>query len=510
MQAATHDVVLATLNARWIHAAFGLRYLRANLGELRPRSALVEQEVTTRPLDVVERILQHRPRIVGLGVYIWNVAAMTEVVRTLALVAPEVRIVLGGPEVSHETAQQPIVAAAHYVIRGEADVAFAALCRCLLAGDPPAAKIIDAPPPDLAQIELPYQEYDDHDVAHRVIYVEASRGCPFTCDFCLSALDERVRPLPLAPLLASFERLLARGVRHFKFVDRTFNLGLDTSLAILEFFRARWRDGLLLHFEMIPDRLPERLRDVIAGFPPGGLQFEVGVQTFDEAVAARIHRRQDNRRIEANLRFLRAHTGVHVHADLIAGLPGEDLATFAAGFDRLLALDPQEIQVGILKRLRGAPIAAHDAAFAMRYGSEAPYEVLATSSLDFGALQRLRRFARYFDLVRNSGTFLTTAPLLWRSGSPFHGFLAFSDWLHARTGVQHGIALHRLAGLLFTYLTEVAGVSAPDAGRALWQDFQRTRPNDWPAFLRPYAGEAVPGGRPRRPTGGKRQARHLA
>lgn len=504
------DIVLATLNARWIHAAFGLRYLRANLGALRPRSTIVEMVAQASPLDVVERILAHRPRIVGFGVYIWNVTPLTAVVHALKRIAPDVVIVLGGPEVSHETEGQAIVDASDHVIRGEGDLAFARLCEDLLAGRPGHAKIIDAPPPDLAQVALPYEEYHATDIAHRVIYVEASRGCPFACEFCLSSLDERVRQVPLDAFLTSLARMLERGARNFKFVDRTFNLGLTTSLRILTFFLEHWREGLFLHFEMIPDRLPDALRAVIARFPAGAVQLEVGIQTFDDAVATRISRKQDNERAEANLHFLRTATGVHIHADLIVGLPGEDLATFGRGFDRLLALDPHEIQVGILKRLRGTPITRHDDAWRMRYGQEPPYEVLSTSCLDFATLQRLRRFARYFDLVRNNGNFVRTTPLLWREGSPFARFLAFSDWLHATTGAQHGIALHRLAELLFTYLVEVDAVPRELAGQALWDDFQATRPNDWPAFLRPFATETA-AARPRAAgKAGARQARHLS
>src|SRR4029078_8933745 len=134
----------------------------------------------------------------------------------------------------------------------------------------------------------------------------------------------------------------------FKFVDRTFNLNLNISREILRFFHERYVPGLFLHFEMIPERLPEALREWIRKFPPGALQFEVGIQTFNEEVANRISRRQDNSKIAENFRFLREETGVHIHADLIAGLPGEDLASFAAGFDRLVKLAPQEIQLGIL------------------------------------------------------------------------------------------------------------------------------------------------------------------
>src|SRR6185503_5035669 len=168
------------------------------------------------------------------GVYIWNVAETTEVVETLKRLAPQLVVVLGGPEVSYETEQQSIVQWADYVITGEADLKFGELCRQLLRDEKPLAKIQPAPLPDFSQLVLPYELYTDEDVAHRVIYVEASRGCPFTCEFCLSSLDIPVRQAPLPGLLGQLQRLLERGVKQFKFVDRTFNLNVSVSRAILE------------------------------------------------------------------------------------------------------------------------------------------------------------------------------------------------------------------------------------------------------------------------------------
>ena len=287
------DIVLTTLNAKYIHAAFGLRYLLANLGPLRVQAAIIEFDINQRPVDIVEALLARNPRIIGLGIYIWNVAPATEVVATLKRVRPDITIILGGPEVSYETELQPIAQAADYVITGEADLAFAGLCRQLLSGDRPAAKIIVAPPPEFSELVLPYDLYDAQDVAHRIIYVEASRGCPFSCEFCLSSLDIPVRQAPLPALLDHLQRLLDRGVRQFMFVDRTFNLNLEASRMILEFLLERHRPGLFFHFEIVPDRLPAALREVITRFPPGALQFEVGVQTFNAEVAERISRRQD-------------------------------------------------------------------------------------------------------------------------------------------------------------------------------------------------------------------------
>jgi radical SAM superfamily enzyme YgiQ (UPF0313 family) len=523
------DIVLATLNAKYIHASFGLRYLLANLGPLRSRARLLEFDIQQRPADIAEALLAQRPRIVGLGVYVWNVSPATELVAILKRVHPGLTVILGGPEVSHETDRQEITRLADHVITGEADLKFAEVCGQLLnpetspappGGHPPRAgqgrgeappRIIHAPPPDLDRLSPPYECYDAQDIAHRILYVEASRGCPFSCEFCLSSLEVPVRAVNLPAFLGEMRKLLDRGAKQFKFVDRTFNLSIPTSRAILEFFLARHQPGNFYHFEMVPDRLPEALREVIVRFPPGALQFEVGVQTFNPEVAARISRRQDYARLEDNLRFLREETGVHIHADLIAGLPGETIGSFGAGFDRLIALRPQEIQVGILKRLRGAPVARHDEEWRMIYDPNPPCEILQTAQCDFAAMQRLRRFARYWDLVGNSGNFVETTPLIWSGGaSPFESFMRWSVWLHERVKRTDAIALTRLMESLFVFLTDENQLDPKQVAGTMWRDYQRGGRRDPPEFLRPFLGESDKIAVRRESAGLKRQARHLA
>jgi radical SAM superfamily enzyme YgiQ (UPF0313 family) len=503
------EIVLTTLNAKYAHAAFGLRYLLANLGPLEKRAVIVEFDISQRPIDMVESLLRHAPTIIGIGVYLWNVDQATRLVAELKQVSPETIVLLGGPEVSYETGAQEIVRLADYVVTGEADLTLGEVCAAILEHRPPPERIIPARLPQFSELRLPYDFYTDRDIAERVVYVEASRGCPFECEFCLSSLEIPVRQAALDDFLAAMQRLLDRGLMQFKFVDRTFNLNLKVSRAILEFFLERFRPGLFLHFEMIPDRLPDALRNLISRFPPGALQFEVGIQTFNPEVATLISRRQDNALVERNLRWLREETGVHVHADLIIGLPGEGVESFAAGFDRLVALRPQEIQVGVLKRLRGTPIIRHDAPWDMHYSPCAPYEILRTKLIDFATMQRLKRFARYWDLVANSGNFLRTLPLLWGDQPPFAGFLRFSDWLYDASGRTSGIALRRLAELVFRYLIEERGADEKPAAEALWHDYQRGGRSDRPEFLRPYLSDFEMTA-PRRsiPSRMARQARH--
>jgi len=471
------SVILCTLNAKYIHASLGLRYLIANMPRyagiaLAARTKLVEFTLSKKINDMVNELLtqlgpvqDRQTQVVGLGVYIWNIHQTTELVRELKAVRPDLKIVLGGPEVSHETESQEIVRLADHVITGWGDVSFPKLCKALIEGPQPLMKIIVGEQPELDQIELPYKAFTDEDLANRVLYVEASRGCPFKCEFCLSSLDKTAWSFDTPLFLAELEALYLRGARHFKFVDRTFNLKLETSLKILQFFLDRLpKEGdepLFVHFEVIPDHLPARLKELIAQFPPGVLQFEVGIQTFNEEVQQRISRRQDNVQTEANLRWLLSSSHAHLHTDLIFGLPGESMESFAKGFDRLVEIGPQEIQLGILKRLRGTPLARHTEKFEMVYDSQAPYVVRQTQHLSQTDLERFTRMAKFWDLVANSGRFKQSLPLILEPTAPKHSsfwsFMNFSDELWLRFGRSYGLSPEELVDAVFDHLSVKAG-----------------------------------------------------
>ena len=492
-------ILLSTLNARYTHASLGLRYLLANMGPLQAQTVLQEFVIGAKTTEIVERLLAHQPRIIGFGVYIWNVEETTKVVAMLKRVAPHVTIILGGPEVSFESGEQAIVQLSDYLITGWGDATFAHLCAQVLHGPKPLMKVHAGVQPPMAEITLPYALYTEHDIAHRTIYVEASRGCPFKCEFCLSALDKTAWPFALDSFIAELEALHARGARLFKFVDRTFNLNIKTSLKIMQFFldklEANPDDPLYAHFELVPDHLPDALKEGISKFPPGALQFEIGIQSFNPAVQALVSRRQDNARAADNIGWLMEHSHAHLHVDLIAGLPGEDVASFARGFDQLVALNPHEIQFGILKRLRGTPIIRHTDDYKLVFDPYPPYTILSTSLIDFATMQRLVRFARYWDLVANSGRFANTIAHLL-GDAPFDRFMAFSDWIYSKTDATHRIALERLAALVTQWLHS-QGMSEAEASKLVGSDYAGRI--DAPAD-KAKSGASTP----------MRQARHLA
>ncbi len=511
-------ILLCTLNAKYIHASLGLRYLLANMGELRAQTALREFTIARQPQEIADELLAQNPQVIGLGVYIWNVTQTCALVRLIKTQRPQIKIVLGGPEVSHETDQQDIVRLADHVITGWGDVSFPKLCRALLHGPQPLMKIIVGEQPPLETLALPYDAYSEADLAHRVLYVEASRGCPFKCEFCLSSLDKTAWAFDVERFLGELESLYQRGARTFKFVDRTFNLKIDASIRILQFFLDKLASlavqfpagppqgelapaggsephamgsvgaSLFVHFEVIPDHLPDKLKEKIAEFPPGVLQFEIGIQSFNVQVQQRISRRQDNAKTEANLAWLVAHSNAHLHTDLIFGLPGESMASFAEGFDRLYALKPHEIQLGLLKRLRGTPIARHTVEHAMVYDPEPPYTVLQTGAVSAAEMERFARLARYWDLIANSGRFTTTLQIIMQGSgnrpSPFQAFLALSDWLWAHTRTTGHLTPEVLVDALFAYLTTVRQSSAENTRASLLADYLRSGARARPQSLK--------------------------
>jgi radical SAM superfamily enzyme YgiQ (UPF0313 family) len=450
---ATGGILLATINAKWIHPSLALRLLKANLGPLEKNCHIIEFALRQPLGEKTKPILEARPRILGLSVSIWNHTATLELLKELWNIwglsqnsnTEDKRpfIVLGGPEVSYLPQTAEIFRYADYSIRGEGEIAFRKLCEAILYGEKPVNNN-ELQEVDVTEIKTAYHLYTNEDARKKLIYVEASRGCPFGCEFCLSAGGSTMREFPLGPFLAEMDDLIRRGVQTFKFLDRSFNINIERARQIMEFFLEKMTERLFtVHFEMIPSRFPPELIETLSRFPPGGLRLEIGIQTLNREVSARIGRSSEPERELESLRLLREKTNAIIHADLIAGLPGEDMASFGRGFDRLWAVlvgsgEIPEIQLGILKLLPGAPIARHNEAFGMRYSPTPPYEVMETATISSHDLDRIKNFARFWQLIVDRG-------LLPSPHSPIYNrFMTLSDALADRFGRNWGIDKHDL------------------------------------------------------------------
>lgn len=432
-------IILATINAKYIHASFGLRYLKANLKEFEEKAEILEFSKDDNLYDIVEKILAKSPDFVGFACYIWNIEDILKLCDIIRALAPEIKIILGGPEVSYENAD--FLPYCDWLIEGEGELALYEVVK-----NQPPEKIIKMPICDLSQLKLPYYLYNEDDIKNRIIYVESSRGCPFGCEFCLSSLSKGVREFELGLFLENMKMLLDKGVWHFKFVDRTFNLKFERCKKILDFFRSNWVDGMKLHFEVFPDKLSSELLAEIKTFPAGGLHLEAGVQSFFEPSLSAISRKQNEIKTLENLEFIMQKTGADIHADLVAGLPDSTIKTFGQDFDKIMKLKPQELQIGILKKLRGAPIGRHTEYFKMIYSKIPPYEVLQTKDITFTQMQQIKRFARYFDIFYNSRNF----DVYWN----FATWLEFSNFIWTNYHQTHKISKIRQQQILERFINE--------------------------------------------------------
>ncbi len=478
-------IILTTLNARYTHSSIGLRCLYANLQELQEASTILEFSINDAIQTVAEDILSKEPTIVGVGVYIWNALECVELIHIIKKISPDITIVLGGPEVSHLPFRVNFDEA-DFIIQGEGDISFYKLCKDLLEKNPPAEKIIKMGLPSLKEIKTPYKYYTDDDIKNRYIYVEVSRGCPFECEFCLSSMDERVRAFDLEHILDEFEILWQRGVRNFKFIDRTFNLNMKTANKILDFFLSK-QPPYFTHFEVIPDHFPASIKEKIALFPHGALQLEIGIQTLNSKIANNISRPLKLDKIRENIKFLENETQAHIHLDLIVGLPGETIESFANNLDALVGLSSCEIQIGILKKLSGTYINRHDLEHGMIYSDIPPYDILKNNQLSFKDIQIMKRFARFWDLMYNSGNFKESLPLIWKNKSVFESFYAFSMWIYTQTNTTWKISLQRLGELLFRYLCEVKNSEPELVASKMLDDMMKLKGRAIPSYLKPYA-----------------------
>ena len=414
------SIGIVTLNSSYVQTALALRCLRNAAREAGFSGTwIAEYTVRTPPWKIAAELMARRPRVLGFSVYIWNRPETLALIELLKKQDPTLLIVIGGPEVSFESA--PPSPHVDVVIAGEGENKWVECLRHWTRGTRPADDTVAGwnrqgiNLPDLR--EPPYLEEDLPGLAERLVYLETSRGCPYSCAFCLSALDEKVRFLPDAAVRSTVEMLAGAGVRRVKFLDRTFNLGKNRLLELFSWLRRF--SGMEFHFEIVGDLLDAQVLDALETVPPGMFQFEIGVQSTHSHTQALISRRQDTARLFAAIARLMRDGRVHLHLDLIWGLPGETLADIRASFREVIALAPHQLQLGFLKFLPGAPIRSLIAAHGYSFQDQPPYEVISHRDLSATEVVALKRFEEVFDLYYNSGRYRFTLGRLFQERGPW-------------------------------------------------------------------------------------------
>ena len=417
------NVVLSTLNSKFIHSSLALRYLKA-YGEAHGQAYdIVEYTINMPVLHILSDITEHDIDVLGFACYIWNIEMTLHVVDMVKAVRPDIKIVLGGPEVSF-TADELLERCPNidYIVQGEGEEAFHALVTALQLGNDGLNPVIPGvrgrrdgsilgsleavEVSDLSTIPFPYTEEDMEDLEHKIIYYESSRGCPFSCQYCLSGNKNTVRFFPQERTLEELQWFIDHGVKQVKFVDRTFNCAPHHHRPLMEFMRDSDTD-MNFHLEMEPELMTEWETNILCETPPGRIQIEVGVQSTHKKTLDAINRYNDWPYIQKSIRPIIQAGRTHVHMDLIVGLPHEDFNRFGQSFNDLFSLQPHALQIGFLKLLKGSGIRRMRE---YKYVADplAPYEVLSTHVLPYDDVRFLKYFEDVFERFYNSERFRTT------------------------------------------------------------------------------------------------------
>lgn len=417
------NVVLSTLNSKFIHSSLALRYLKA-YGEAHGQAYdIVEYTINMPVLHILSDITEHDIDVLGFACYIWNIEMTLHVVDMVKAVRPDIKIVLGGPEVSF-TADELLERCPNidYIVQGEGEEAFHALVTALQLGNDGLNPVIPGvrgrrdgsilgsleavEVSDLSSIPFPYTEEDMEDLEHKIIYYESSRGCPFSCQYCLSGNKNTVRFFPQERTLEELQWFIDHGVKQVKFVDRTFNCAPHHHRPLMEFMRDSDTD-MNFHLEMEPELMTEWETNILCETPPGRIQIEVGVQSTHKKTLDAINRYNDWPYIQKSIRPIIQAGRTHVHMDLIVGLPHEDFNRFGQSFNDLFSLQPHALQIGFLKLLKGSGVRRMRE---YKYVADplAPYEVLSTHVLPYDDVRFLKYFEDVFERFYNSERFRTT------------------------------------------------------------------------------------------------------
>lgn len=413
-------VLLTTLNAKYIHSNLALRYLfEAALNKGCEDLALEEFTINQNDDFIFSELVSKGYGMICFSCYTWNIERILYIAENVKKAKPEILILLGGPEASHRAFD---LMHNHrfidFLLTGESDVSFPHLLSVIGSSDANGFWNVkglyfrqgssirfneDGDPLEPSVIHFPYGQNSFK--ADQIIYYEASRGCPFACSYCLSSIERSIRAFPLSRVMKELDIFINREVKQVKFVDRTFNWDEARSIKLFQFLMDRDNGITNFHMEMCGDLIGKELLDLLSDARPGLFQFEIGVQSTNPSVLAAVNRASDLQRLSDNVRKIRGYNNIHLHLDLIAGLPYEDYGSFKRSFNQIYELSPDCLQLGFLKMLPGTPIIEQIKEHGYIFRRKAPYEVISNKYIIAESLVRLKRVETVLNLYYNRGGF---------------------------------------------------------------------------------------------------------
>ncbi len=453
--------LLAAINAKYIHSNPAVYSLKAFAKEQRPKADIEIGEYTiNHQMDhVLEDIYRRKPDFVGFSCYIWNISQVLEITRDLQKILPRCEIWLGGPEVSYNAEEilmrEPQIRG---IMRGEGELTFTELVSAYMSADYTRINqiqgitcrgfsgkfYVNGPQRLLSMDEIPFYYADMTGFENRIVYYESSRGCPFSCSYCLSSIDKSVRFRSLDLVKKELDFFLEHKVPQVKFVDRTFNCKREHTLGIWKHILEHDNGVTNFHFEVSADLFDEEELALIEKMRPGLIQLEIGVQSTNLDTITEIRRKMNLEKLKKHVDRVHRYRNTHQHLDLIAGLPYENMESFLMSFDDVYDMKPDQLQLGFLKVLKGSYMASRVQEYDLKYRAVPPYEVLSTKWLSYGDVIRLKAMEEMVEVHYNSGQFIHTLELLEKEFShPSSMFLALADF-YEKKGL-FGFSHNRLA-----------------------------------------------------------------
>lgn len=436
-------ILLTAINSKFIHSNLAVRYLKAFTEDLSYDCSIREFSINDREEKILEEIIKEKPNVVAFSTYIWNIEMVTRLSNLIKMVDKNIEILYGGPEVSYDSFNILKELNGDYIIQGEGEKTYREFVEYKL-GEKELESIRglyfkksndvifngNRPLMNMDEIVFPYKE--DENLDNKIVYYEASRGCPFNCKYCLSSTTHGVRFLDIERVKKELQFFIDKKVKLVKFVDRTFNCNFKFSTAIWEFL-INSDTKTQFHFEISADILKPQELEILRKAPKDRFQFEVGVQTTNDDVLRQINRFVNFSDIKEKVLELLAIKNIKQHLDLIAGLPGEDYASFKKSFNDVYSIGPEEIQLGFLKLLRGSSMREEAELYDMKYSPYPPYEILSTKDISYDELLVLKKVEHMVDKYYNSQKFNNVIKFfIDKFETPFDFFLSLGEFFEMK------------------------------------------------------------------------------
>ena len=441
-------VTLVAINSKYIHSNLAVRYLKRFTEDLQYTCNIQEFSINDRVERIVEEIILKEPEVVAFSCYIWNITYVKKVSRLIKLIDPTIKIIFGGPEVSFDAKEHLKDEYCNFIIEGEGEKTYKELISYLLEKDKDEGNINKIKAlyyikdneiiytgkrnlMDMNDIIFPYEELEELD--NKIVYYEASRGCPFNCKYCLSSTVHGLRFLNIDRVKKELQFFIDKKVNLVKFVDRTFNCNHEFAYEIWKFIIEKSPSNMTFHFEISADLLTEKEINLLSEAKTGLIQFEVGVQSTNRTVLKNINRDADFLEIKQKVEELLKIKNINQHLDLIAGLPGEGYNSFKQSFNDLYKIKPDQIQLGFLKLLKGSPMRQEADKWGMVYSPYIPYEILKTNNISYEEILKLKRIEEVLDKYYNSGQFNNILKyFIKKFKTPFEFYEELSKYFYSR------------------------------------------------------------------------------